>query len=158
MTSLSTGYNWTTRFTTNVGWNRRYFIEGKAGYDNPELLNHYLNVDTRLSTANNRFGSSYSMNFDVIQSRMTQQRINGYYNAQCCGIAVEYPAVQLLVVESASLPIIASSCRSRWPAWATSRRSAAPSATFRANLTRGASPLGLPDTLPPPLKLRRDLR
>jgi LPS-assembly protein len=90
MTSLSTGYNWTTRFTTNVGWNRRYFIAGKAGYDIPELLNHYLNVDTRLSTADNRFGSSYSMNFDVIQSRMTQQRMNGYYNAQCCGIAVEY--------------------------------------------------------------------
>jgi hypothetical protein len=30
------------------------------------------------------------MNFDVLQSRMAQQRINGYYNAQCCGIAFEY--------------------------------------------------------------------
>ena len=90
MTSLSTGYNWTTRFNTNVGWNRRYFIAGKAGYDNPDVLNHYLNVDTRLSTANNQFGGSYSMNFDVMQSRMTQQRINGYYNAQCCGIALEF--------------------------------------------------------------------
>ncbi len=89
MTSLSTGYNWTTRFTTNVGWNRRYFIAGKAGYDNPDLLNHYLNLDTRLSTADNRFGGSYSMNFDVQQTKMTQQRINGYYNAQCCGIAFE---------------------------------------------------------------------
>jgi hypothetical protein len=90
MTSLSTGYNWTTRFTTNVGWNRRYFIAGKAGYDNPDFLNHYLNLDTRLSTADNRFGGSYSMNFDVLQSQMTQQRINGYYNAQCCGIAFEF--------------------------------------------------------------------
>jgi hypothetical protein len=90
MTSLSTGYNFTTRFTTNVGWNRRYFIAGKAGYDNPDFLNHYLNLDTRLSTADNRFGGSYSMNFDVLQSQMTQQRINGYYNAQCCGIAFEF--------------------------------------------------------------------
>ena len=90
MTSLSTGYNWTTRFTSNLGWNRRYFIAGKAGYDNPDLLNHYLNLDTRLSTADNRFGSSYSMNFDVQQSKLTQQRINGYYNAQCCGIAFEF--------------------------------------------------------------------
>jgi hypothetical protein len=90
MTSLSTGYNWTTRFTTSVGWNRRYLVPGKAGYDNPDLLNHYLNLDTRLSTADNRFGSTYSMNFDVQQTKMTQQRINGYYNAQCCGIAFEF--------------------------------------------------------------------
>jgi hypothetical protein len=43
-----------------------------------------------LSTRDNRFGSSYSTNYDVVQSRFTQQRINGYYNAQCCGIAFEY--------------------------------------------------------------------
>jgi LPS-assembly protein len=89
-TSLATGYNWTTRFQTSVGWNRRYFIEGLPGFDNPDLLNHYLNLDTRLSTVDNRFGGSYSMNFDVLQSRLTQQRINGYYNAQCCGIAFEF--------------------------------------------------------------------
>jgi LPS-assembly protein len=89
-TSLATAYNWTTRFQTTVGWTRRYFIEGVPGFDNPNFLNHYLNFDSRLSTVDNRFGSSYSMNFDVQQSRLTQQRINGYYNAQCCGIAVEY--------------------------------------------------------------------
>ena len=89
-TSLTTGYNWTTRFQSNVGWSRRYFIEGLPGFDNPDFLDHYLNLDTRLSTVNNRFGGSYSMNFDVLRSTIRQQRINGYYNAQCCGIAFEF--------------------------------------------------------------------
>jgi hypothetical protein len=30
------------------------------------------------------------MNFDVLRSTIRQQRINGYYNAQCCGIAFEF--------------------------------------------------------------------
>jgi LPS-assembly protein len=89
-TSLSTSYNWTTRFQSGVGWTRSYFIENVPGYNNPDSLTHYLNLDTRLSTADNRFGGSYSMNFNVAQSKFTQQRINGYYNAQCCGIAAEY--------------------------------------------------------------------
>jgi hypothetical protein len=88
-TSLSASYR-KTRSQSSVGWTRRYFIEQLPGYNIPDLLTHYLNADTRLSTADNRFGGSYSMNFDVVQSRLTQQRINGYYNAQCCGIAFEY--------------------------------------------------------------------
>jgi LPS-assembly protein len=89
-TSLDTRYSWTTRFQSGIGWNRRYFIEQVPGFDNPDLLSHYVNLDTRLSTADNRFGGSYSMNFDVAQTSFTQQRINGFYNAQCCGIAMEY--------------------------------------------------------------------
>ena len=88
-TTLSMGYR-APRLQSSVGWTRRYFIEQLPGYDNPDLLTHYLNVDTRLSTADNRFGSSYSTNYDVVQARFTQQRINGYYNAQCCGIAFEF--------------------------------------------------------------------
>ena len=88
-TSLSAGYR-KPRLQSSVGWSRRYFIEQVPGYNIPDLLTHYLNLDTRLSTADNRFGSSYSTNYDVVQSRFTQQRINGYYNAQCCGIAFEY--------------------------------------------------------------------
>jgi LPS-assembly protein len=89
-TSLSSSYNWTTRLQTSVGWNRRYFIEQLPEFANPDSLNHDLNVDTRMSTINNRFGGSYSMNFDVQDASMRQQRINAYYNAQCCGLAFEY--------------------------------------------------------------------
>jgi LPS-assembly protein len=89
-TTVSNRSRWTNRFDTSVGWTRRYFIEQLPGYNNPDLVTDYVNVDTRLSTADNRFGSSYSTNYDVVQARFTQQRINGYYNAQCCGIAFEY--------------------------------------------------------------------
>jgi hypothetical protein len=30
------------------------------------------------------------MNFDVQQGTMRSQRVTGFYNAQCCGIAFEY--------------------------------------------------------------------
>lgn len=89
-TSLTASYNWTTRVQTSGGWSRRYFIAGLPGFDNPDFLDNYLNFDARVSTANNRFGGSYSMNFDVLRSTLRQQRINGYYNAQCCGIAFEF--------------------------------------------------------------------
>jgi LPS-assembly protein len=89
-TTVSNRSRWTNRFDTSVGWTRRYFIEQLPGYNNPDLVTDYVNFDTRLSTADNRFGSSYSTNYDVVQSRFTQQRINGFYNAQCCGIAFEY--------------------------------------------------------------------
>jgi LPS-assembly protein len=85
--SLLSGYNWTTRFQTNAGWSRRYDFPSN---DARTLADDYLNLDTRMSTVDNRFGTSYSMNFDVLRSTLRQQRINGYYNAQCCGIAFEY--------------------------------------------------------------------
>ena len=64
-----------TRSQSTIGWTRRYFIEQVPGFNDPDLLDHYLNFDTRLSTADNRFGTSYSLNYDVLQSRFTQQRI-----------------------------------------------------------------------------------
>ena len=86
----STGYNWTTRFQTTVGWSQRFFIEGLPGFDNPNSSTTTSTLDTRLRTVNNRFGGSYSFNYDVLRSTMLQQRINGFYNAQCCGIAFEF--------------------------------------------------------------------
>ena len=43
-----------------------------------------------MHTKNNRFGSLYSFTYDVLHSNLQQQRITGFYNAQCCGIAFEY--------------------------------------------------------------------
>ena len=37
-------------------------------------------------------GGVYSFNFDVGRGALLQQRILGYYNAQCCGFSVEYQA------------------------------------------------------------------
>ncbi|MEQ1912992.1 MAG: hypothetical protein ABMA15_29520, partial [Vicinamibacterales bacterium] len=43
-----------------------------------------------LQTRDRRYGAIYSFNYDIKKSAMLQQRISGFYNAQCCGIAAEY--------------------------------------------------------------------
>ena len=35
-------------------------------------------------------GATYTFNYDVLRSRLLQQRITGFYNSQCCGLAMEY--------------------------------------------------------------------
>jgi LPS-assembly protein len=88
--SVSAQYNLETRLQTGLTWSRRYFIEGLPGFNDPNRLDHSINLDARTSTRNNRLGGQYSMNFDVQQGTMRSQRMTGFYNAQCCGIAFEY--------------------------------------------------------------------
>jgi LPS-assembly protein len=83
-------HNWTGRIQTSAGWSKRAFVEGLTGYDNPAFLTHYVNVSTNAHTLDNRLGTTYSFNYDVLQSKMTQQGITAFYNAQCCGIAFQY--------------------------------------------------------------------
>ena len=88
--SVNGSYNWRSRWMTTVGWSQRYFIEELAYFNDRNYLDHYLNVSTDLRTSNNQFGGSYMFNYDVLRSTMSQQRVTGFYNAQCCGIALEY--------------------------------------------------------------------
>ena len=88
--SAQGSYSWTTRLQTSAGWTKKAFIEGLLGYDNPNLLDHYVNATANIHTQDNKVGGIYSFNYDVQNSRMTNQRISSFYNAQCCGIAFEY--------------------------------------------------------------------
>ncbi|HEV2984216.1 MAG TPA: hypothetical protein VGX46_07500, partial [Vicinamibacterales bacterium] len=38
-------------------------------------------------------GGIYSFNYDILHSSLLQQRVSGFYNAQCCGLAFEYQTV-----------------------------------------------------------------
>lgn len=69
------------------GWSqRRYEV-----YNISTLRSdNYLNLGTNMRFADGRFGGQYIFDYDFANSRMIQQRINGFYNAQCCGIVVEY--------------------------------------------------------------------
>ncbi len=78
-----------------AGWSQRYFIEGLSGFDNTDNLDHYLNSFTNLRTRDNRLGGVYQFNFDIQRGRLLQQRLVAYYNAQCCGISLEYQAFNL---------------------------------------------------------------
>jgi LPS-assembly protein len=83
-------HNWTNRVQTSVGWSHKFFVRDLPGFDDPNLLDHYLNVSTNARTRDNRFGGMYAFNFDVLRSTLLQQRVSAFYNAQCCGIAMEY--------------------------------------------------------------------
>ena len=75
--------------TTN-GWSQRRFIEGLPGFNNRDRLDHYINSYTSLRNTSNTIGGAYRFNYDIHGGRFLQQRLLVYYNAQCCGVSVEY--------------------------------------------------------------------
>ena len=92
-------YMWTARVQVSGGWSKRGYIDGLSGFDDcrtnvpgcqPASLDHYINASTTAHTKDNHVGSTYSFNYDVLHKAILQQRISWFYNAQCCGLAVEY--------------------------------------------------------------------
>jgi hypothetical protein len=73
-----------------ASWSQRRFIEGLPGFDDPDRKDHYLNAATNVRTRGNRVGGAYSFNWDIGRGTFLQQRMTGYYNAQCCGFAAEF--------------------------------------------------------------------
>ena len=88
--SANTSYSWTTRLQVTGGWTKRGFIAELEGFNNPDLLDHAIFGSTTMHTKDNRVGTIYSFNLDVLHHAVVQQRISAFYNAQCCGLALEY--------------------------------------------------------------------
>ena len=76
--------------STSGGWSQRRFIEGLPGFDNAARLDNYINSSTSFRTADNEFGGLYDFNYDIRRGRFLAQMIRLYYNAQCCGLRVDY--------------------------------------------------------------------
>src|SRR5262245_47316360 len=93
MISASGSYSWANMFQLASTWSKRGFIPQLPGYNNPDFLDQAINAQTTLHTANNRLGGIYSFNYDILHKNILQQRLSGFYNAQCCGIAFEYQTV-----------------------------------------------------------------
>jgi LPS-assembly protein len=83
------------RVQTTVGWSQRRFIADLPGFDDPSRLDHYLTAATTVRSPGNRVGGTYIFNYNILHSTFLQQRLLGYYNAQCCGFAVEYQTYNL---------------------------------------------------------------
>jgi len=95
-TIAATGtYAWTGRVQTTVGWSKRAFIKDLPGFDDPAQLDHFINTSSTVRTRDNRYGGIYSFNFDALHGTLLQQRMSAFYNAQCCGIAIEYQRFNL---------------------------------------------------------------
>ncbi len=84
-----------TWLQTSAGWSQVRYIPGLKGFDNPDGASNYLNASADVRRAGGRLGASYSFNYDLRHDTFLQQRYTAYYNAQCCGIAVEYQSYNL---------------------------------------------------------------
>jgi len=88
--STTATYNWSARLNTTVGWSKKNYIPELAGFNDPRSLDQYLNANTNVHTRDNRVGGAYTFNYDILHSSFLQQQFTGFYNAQCCGIALQY--------------------------------------------------------------------
>jgi hypothetical protein len=93
--SANSSYALTGLLQTTLGWSKTLSTTNPSTtivspIPAGSTLYHSLNSSTTFHTKDSRYGGLYSFNYDVLHSSMLQQRISGYYNAQCCGIAFEY--------------------------------------------------------------------
>jgi len=102
--SVSSNYTLVPYLSANVGWSHKFLIEELDGFKDPKALDHYINFSTNAHTADNKYGTNYSFNYDVLHSRMLQQRTSAFYNAQCCGIAFEYQRYNFAGISSVFVP------------------------------------------------------
>ena len=82
--------NISNRVQSTIGWTKRFYIPELQGFNDRAYLDHSLNVQNNVHTADNRIGVIHTFNYDILHGGMLQQRVSAFYNAQCCGIAMEY--------------------------------------------------------------------
>jgi hypothetical protein len=92
--SLSGTFN-RNRLQASAGWTERRLIEGLPGFDNPALASNDLTGSATFRNPGSHLGVTYSFAYDLRNDRFRQQRYLGFYNAQCCGIAIEYQMYNL---------------------------------------------------------------
>ncbi|MCY4119323.1 MAG: hypothetical protein OXG72_00170, partial [Acidobacteria bacterium] len=89
------------------GWNQRHILEGFSAFDHrrrseedaatpepdakrPAYSDRYVNGFVAAGTTGGAVRGLYEFNYDLLRGRHLQQRIRVEYNAQCCGVRVEY--------------------------------------------------------------------
>ncbi|MEX2663182.1 MAG: putative LPS assembly protein LptD, partial [Vicinamibacterales bacterium] len=82
----------------SAGWSLRRLIPELPAFSIPLYATHYLNASANLRSPSNRLGGHYSFNYDMRNEFFLQQRVQAYYNAQCCGVVAEWQTFNLLGV------------------------------------------------------------
>jgi LPS-assembly protein len=85
-----------------AGWSQVRFYPDATG-KNIARFSHFFNSNTTVRFMRNRFGVIHNFNWDIENQSVLQQRIAGYYNAQCCGFSAEYQTFDLSRVATRSL-------------------------------------------------------
>jgi LPS-assembly protein len=75
-----------TNVFVNGSFSRRRLLPNSP----TDASNNFLSAGTVLRTERNMLGGTYSFDYDFGRGVMVQQKIQGYYNAQCCGLIIEF--------------------------------------------------------------------
>jgi LPS-assembly protein len=76
-------------------WSKRQFIPGLPGHDTPGSADQFVTLSTRGKRASGAASLGYNVSYDVGRKRLLQHRVTGFYNAQCCGVALDYAVTNL---------------------------------------------------------------
>ena len=88
----------------SAGWSLRRLIPELPDFSRPESATHYLNASTTVRSPSNRLGGTYAMNYDFRRDFFLQQRVLAYYNAQCCGVVMEWQTFNFQGVPGITVP------------------------------------------------------
>ncbi|MPY89576.1 MAG: hypothetical protein GEU99_16825 [Luteitalea sp.] len=88
----------TSWVNVDAGWSQRSYIT------NPLASDRFVNATANVRAPNGRYGGSYSFFYDLGRTTLVENRVLAFYNAQCCGIAVEYQTYNYPIFGSALVP------------------------------------------------------
>ena len=80
-----------TWLTTTGGWSQRKYVESILD-PIARPPNNFLSSRTNVNAFQGRVGGAYHFDLNISDMTLVQQRIGFFYNAQCCGVGVEYQA------------------------------------------------------------------
>lgn len=87
--------------TARAGWSRQQYATSTTtalGSSN------FFNTDTTFRLWGGRIGGRYALDANLADGTLVQQRIGGFYHAQCCGVSLEYQAWNYGTASSAVVP------------------------------------------------------
>jgi hypothetical protein len=77
-------------FDISGTWTKQQVIPGLRGFDDPRFAVHSLTFNTRIRKPDGGASLAYSTTIDILNDRFLQHRLGALYNAQCCGITMDY--------------------------------------------------------------------
>ncbi len=78
-----------TWVTSRVGWSRQKYATSTT---TALTSRNFFNTDTTFRLRDGKFGGRYALDANLGDGTLVQQRIGGFYHAQCCGVSLEYQA------------------------------------------------------------------
>lgn len=93
-------------FDVTGSWSRRRLIEDVPGFNDPATAVHTVSGGTRMRSRSNRVGGSYSIDYDFQHDYLIQQTVQWYYNAQCCGVVMEWQGLNTQGIPGVTVPNI----------------------------------------------------